>query len=70
MYLLFTMQTAGGNLFDILLNIDMDLISQISTGPSFIPITKYCLRTRNRINNCKIYNIMNVYYILQLILFG
>lgn len=38
------MQTAGGNRFDILLNKDIDFKSQISTGPSLIPITKYCLR--------------------------
>jgi len=38
------MQTAGGNLFDILLNNDIDFKSQISTGPSLIPITKYCLQ--------------------------
>lgn len=37
------MQTAGGNLFDILLNSDIDFKSQISTGPSLMPITKYCL---------------------------
>lgn len=40
---MFTIQTAGGNRFDILLNIDIDFISQISTCPSLIPITKYCL---------------------------
>lgn len=38
------MQTAGGNLFDILLNNDIDFRSQISTGPSLNPITKYCLK--------------------------
>lgn len=41
---IFTMQTADGNLFDILLNNDIDFKSQISTGPSLIPITKYCLK--------------------------
>lgn len=41
------MQTAGGNLFDILLNNDIDFKSQISTGPSLIPITKYCLSLKS-----------------------
>lgn len=41
---IFTMLTAEGNLFDILLNNDIDFKSQISTGPSLIPITKYCLK--------------------------
>lgn len=43
------MQTADGNLFDILLNNDIDFKSQISTGPSLIPITKYCLKPNKKI---------------------
>lgn len=39
------MHTAGGNLFDILLNNDIDFKSHISTGLSLIPITIYCLKT-------------------------
>lgn len=44
---IFTIQIAGGNLLDILLSNDIDFKSQISTGPSLIPITKYCLRSMN-----------------------
>lgn len=45
------MQRAGGNRFDILLNNDIDFKSQISTGQSLIPITKYCLKILKHIIN-------------------